>query len=294
MAPNLKPFVFFGTPNVAKDTLEILRAQGIIPALIITNPDAPQGRGNIMTPSPVKVWAKENNIPVMDPVKITEEVTEEIKDKGFEYGICVAYGKILPESLLNAFPKGIINVHYSLLPKYRGASPVEAALRAGESTLGVSVQKMKFKLDTGDILAAEEMPVGDNETIKDVRPKLIGLGARLLSEILPAFEAGIAEATSQDDASATYCGKYTKADGLLSPETTAKELWNTYRAYADNIGTHMFFSRGEKEIRVSIISAHKDEKMGFVIDTVKPEGKSEMPYADFLRSGAVPIAKSEK
>lgn len=288
---NSLPFVFFGSPTVASETLEILAAGGIVPRAVVTNPDAPAGRGSVVTPTPVKVWAMARGIPVLSPQKITPDVVAEIANLGCAYGICVAYGKILSESLIDAFPKGILNVHYSLLPLYRGASPMEAALRAGDSVTGVTIQQMATALDTGDILAQKTIEIAADDTAQTLRPKLIASGARLLIETLPAFEAGTVSPTPQDDSAATYCHKFSKADGLLSLFDSADELWNTYRAYNDTIGTYTFFTRGEKKIRVGITSAHREADGAFVPDTVTPEGKREMLYADFLRSGAKPVAK---
>src|SRR3989344_2259297 len=125
------PFVFFGTPKVAADTLTTLIERGFVPDLVVTSPDAPQGRGLILTSSPTKTLALAHNIQVLTPLTLDAETMEEIRACGCEYAICVAYGKIFPEALINAFPKGVLNVHSSLLPKYRGATPLETAFLAG-------------------------------------------------------------------------------------------------------------------------------------------------------------------
>ena len=149
MLNNKLNFAFFGTPDVARDTLEILKWYGYLPSLIVTSPDKPQGRKLLMTPTPAKVWAKENNIPYIQPEKIA---IEDIKDS-FDLFIVVAYGKILPEEIIKIPRLGSINIHYSLLPKYRGASPVESAILNGDKITGVTIQQMEYKMDSGPILA---------------------------------------------------------------------------------------------------------------------------------------------
>src|SRR3989344_3479135 len=129
-------FVFWGTPDVASETLEILKQAGFLPALIITSLDKPQGRKMFVTPPPVKVWAQENNIPYIQPEKLDKEFTFKLSTFNFQLAVVVAYGKIMPEKIINLPAFGSINVHYSLLPKYRGASPVETAILNGERETG--------------------------------------------------------------------------------------------------------------------------------------------------------------
>lgn len=276
------PFVYFGTPYVSSDTLEILRLRGITPALIVTSPDAPQGRGMKLTPSPTKQWAEENDIPVIAPEELDEDAIKEIQAVGAEYGIAVAFGKILPRELISSFPKGVLNIHYSLLPKYRGASPVEGALLAGETMTGVTIQKMVYELDEGDVLAAKEVEIGPTETTRELRARLILEGANLLADMLPSFENDELEAVPQDHAQATYSGKISKEDGLLDLNGDAKENWNKYRAYAESPGTYFFVERNGKKMRVKIKSA-TFENGTFMPLRIVPEGKKETNYEDFSR-----------
>jgi methionyl-tRNA formyltransferase len=282
-------FVFFGTPYVASDTLEILKARGYVPTLVVTSPDRPRGRGLKLTPSETKVWALENDVPVITPEKITDEVIGEIRAAagGARFAIVAAYGKILPSKLIDSFPLGILNIHYSLLPKYRGASPVESALLAGDSVTGVAIQQMVPELDAGDILALEEVPIGETETTRELRPRLVTIGANLLADILPAFIAGEITPQPQDATLATKCKKISKEDGLLDLSDDPKKNWNKYRAYAESPGTYFFAHRGEKKIRVKIASAsfHRGlTSMAFVVERVIPEGKSEQPFAEFSKT----------
>ena len=192
------------------------------------------------------------------------------------YAVCVAYGKIFPEELIATFPRGVLNVHYSLLPKYRGATPLETALLAGERETGVTVQKMASELDAGDILAQEATEIAPNETARELRPRLISMGAKLLADTLPAYLQGNSTPVAQDASRATRAYKIKKGDGLISLDAPENENWKKYRAYADSIGTY-FFENGK---RIKITSASfKNGK--FIIERVIPEGKREMAYSSF-------------
>ena len=277
----MSKFCFFGTPGVAAETLSALLAAGFTPALVVTNPDAPRGRGLVLTPSPVKALALERGIPVSTPDALDEAAQKEIATYGCDYAVVVAYGKIFPEGLINAFPKGVLNVHYSLLPKYRGATPMEAALLNGDTETGVTIQKMVRALDAGDILALEATPIAPNETARELRPRLLRLGAELLVETLPKFERGEIVPRVQDSARATRARKFKKEDGCLDLADDARENWNKYRAYADTIGTHFFTASGP---RVKIKSAECAEGT-FRVLSVVPEGKSEISLQEFEAHG---------
>jgi len=278
MNQNHKSFVFFGTPTVARDTLAALLAHGYTPALVVTAPDAPRGRGLALTPSPTRVLAEAHGIPVLTPHTLNADVVAALRAASCEYALVVAYGKILPEALIALFPRGMLNVHYSLLPAYRGAAPLEAALRAGERETGVTIQKVVRELDAGDIIAQEAVAIGPDETARELRPRLIALGADLLIRTLPAYLAGTLEPRAQDPAHVSYAPKFKKEDGLISLNAPAQENWYTYCAYADTIGT--YFMHQNK--RIKIVAAHYKNGT-FAIERVIPEGKREMAYADFVR-----------
>ncbi len=270
-------FVYFGTPTVASETLAYLLSHGFVPKLVVTSPDAPRGRGLVLTPSPVKTLALEHNIPYITPEKLDEATIAEIVSHDCEVGICVAYGKIFPEALINSFPKGVLNVHYSLLPRHRGATPLEAALLAGDQETGVTLQKMVKALDAGDIIAQERTPIGEKETARELRPRLIRLGAELLVEALPRYLDGSITPLPQDPTQATHAGKLKKEDGLVDLSSDAEENWQKYRAYADTIGTYML--RDGK--RIKIVTA--DLKGGsFTLERVVPEGKTETDFSALI------------
>ena len=275
-------FVYFGTPYVAKDTLATLVSRGFVPSLVVSSPDAPQGRGMVLTPSPTKEWATTHNIPVITPDKLTAEIVEEIKSYSPSFGIAVAYGKILPKKLLDAFPLGVLNVHYSLLPKYRGASPVEAALLNNERVTGVSIQKMVPELDAGDVYVSEEVSIDSSETTRELRPRLIQVGAELLVSMLPSFVNGSLTPTPQDHTEATHAGKINKSEGELSLSDDGEKNWNKYRAYAESPGTYFFLEKDGKRMRVKIKTATFQNGV-FMPERVVPEGKKEMNYADLVR-----------
>jgi len=277
-----KPFAYFGTPYVARDTLAVLVERGFTPSVVVTSPDSPRGRGLVLTPTETKAWALERGIPVLAPEKLDQSAIEAIKAYGCEYAVVVAYGKILPAALIDAFPLGILNIHYSLLPKYRGASPVEAALLNGDATTSVSIQRMVPELDAGDVLVQEETAIGETETIRELRPRLVTLGANLLADMLPRFEKGDMEGVAQDASLATFAKKIRKEEGELSIPGDDLLNWRKYRAYAEGPGTYFFYERNGARIRVKIVTARfKDGR--FIPDRVIPEGKKEMAFADFIR-----------
>lgn len=283
-----KPFIFFGTPYVARDTLAHLVAEGYVPSVVVTSPDAPKGRGMVLTPCETKAWALAHNLPVLTPEKIDDAFIDSLKEYGASYAIVVAYGKILPQTLIDAFPLGILNIHYSLLPKYRGASPVEGALLAGETETGVSIQQMVYALDAGDVLATKTVSIEPNETTRELRPHLVTLGAELLTELLPTFEAGEVVATPQDSALATLTKKIRKDMGELSLSGDAAENWNRYRAYAESPGTYFFMQKDDARIRVKVVSAQFENGV-FAPMRVIPEGKNETDYTGLVSSGWTPV-----
>lgn len=266
-------FIFFGTPDVASKTLEILKENGYLPSLIITATDKPQGRKMILTPPPVKIWAEENKIPYLQPKKIDEDFLNKLKEKNSDLFVVVAYGKILPENLIKMPKLGTINIHYSLLPKYRGASPVEATLLAGDEETGVSIQQMEFALDSGPILALEKIKIDINDTKNILRDKLINIGGNLLCKILPDIINKKIKGQVQNENEATFCKKIKKEHGEINPEGNAKENWNKYRAYFGWPG--IFFFKDGKRIK---ITKAKYENNLFIIEKVIPEGKKETNY----------------
>lgn len=267
-------FVFFGTPYVASKTLEILKESGYLPSLIITSPDKPKGRKLILTPSSVKTWAIENDIPYLAPEKIDLEFIEKLKETTWDIFIVVAYGKILPENLINIPKKGSINIHYSLLPKWRGASPVESSILNGDSVTGVTIQEIAKRMDTGDILIQEEITIGKDEKTEELKERLIELGGNLLVKNISKILSGEIKKITQDENLASYCKKIKKEDGeVFLEKETGKDLYNKFRAY--HVWPRIFFFKGDKRI---IITEAKLENEEFKIEKVLPEGKKEVSF----------------
>lgn len=263
-------FIFFGTPTVASKTLSILKEKGYIPKLIITSPDKPSGRGLEMHETSVSLWAKENNIQCLKPEKLTPEFIYNLKPETYDLSIVVAYGKIIPEILINKPELGTINIHYSLLPKYRGASPLEACLLSGDEETGVSIQQMEYKLDSGGILREEKIEIGINDTKEELREILINLGANVLCDVLPQIVNKEIIPKPQDESLATFCKKIQKEDGEIDINVNGEENWNKYRAFYGWPGS-FFFQNGK---RIKITEAIY-ENGSFIIKKVIREGKKE-------------------
>ncbi len=266
--------IFFGTPEISAHVLQSLLNAGYDIVAAVTNPDAPVGRHHVMTPSPVKVLAEKNNIPVLQPEKLDTDFLEKLKANGqrLTAGLVVAYGKIIPHTIIDSFPLGMLNIHYSLLPKYRGASPVENAILSGDATTGVTIQKLVFKLDAGPIISVREFPIDDQITSPELKTKLTEIGAELLIETLPKYLAGEITPIEQNESDATHCKKISKSDGEIQLSDSDESKWLKYRAYFGWPGIFYFDSEGKRN-KITL-ATFENEK--FVIKKVIPEGKSEM------------------
>lgn len=219
-----------GTPQAAVPSLEKLLANGHEVAAVYTQPDRPSGRGNKVVFSPVKQFAIAHDIPVLQPTKIrTPEAFDEFKAFAADVAVVVAYGRILPASFLNAFPYGAINVHFSLLPKYRGAAPVNWAIVNGESVTGVTTMKMDVGLDTGDILLQRETEIGADENAIELMDRLSHVGALLLSETLSQLND--IKPRRQDHSAATLAPIMTKEDGKFNWSMRADEIARRVRGF---------------------------------------------------------------
>lgn len=272
---------FFGTPYVAADTLEALYDAGYVPVVVVTNPDSKQGRGQTLQPCVTKTWAQEHTIPVLSPETLDAEAIKQLKAYDCDYAIVVAYGKILPQSFIDIFPKGILNVHYSLLPKYRGASPVESALLHGETETGVTIQKLVLAMDAGDIFAQEKVAIESEETAPLLKERLIAIGSQVLIELLPKLEAGTVTPTPQKHEEATFAKKITKVEREINLTSDAQKNWNKYRAYAEAPSTYFFVEKNGVKVRVKIVTA-EFVNGAFTPLRVIPEGKNAMDFTQFM------------
>jgi methionyl-tRNA formyltransferase len=267
-------YAFWGTPEVASITLQHLIDAGVIPNVVITNPDRPAGRGLALTPSPVKILAEKYNIPVLTPEKVDTEFTSLLSTYHIMLNIVVAYGNILPKDIINMPEHGTLNIHYSLLPKYRGAAPLEGALLSGDKVTGVTIQKMVYKLDAGDIIAIKEIDISEDIEKEALRKILIDEGAQLLINTLPDYIDDKIKPIPQDESNATHIGKIKKEDGLIDINADGITNYNKYRAFSGWPGIYYF---DENNKRVKITKAHLD-KGRFVIERIIPEGKNERDY----------------
>lgn len=276
------PFIFFGTPELSTYTLTALEKEGLVPNVIITAPDSPQGRGLVLTPSPVKLWALERNIPVYTPEKIrnNEEVHQLCKQ--YEFAILAAYGKIIPQSLLDCFPKGILNVHPSLLPLYRGPSPLEYQILQDEKEFGVTIIKLDSECDHGPIIAQREISFTETPSKEELGQKGFAEGGKLIAQYIGPYLSGVLPTFEQNHALATYTKKIEKKDGEILPNDTEQQKYLKYLAYKPWPGTFFFIDYNGKKIRLKITQAKFEENI-FVIEKVIPEGKKEMFYSDLLR-----------
>ncbi len=222
--------VFMGTPKAAVPALERILQDGHETVAVYTQPDRPSGRGNKISFSPVKEFAVQHNLQIFQPTKIkTAEAFELFASHKADVLVVVAYGRILPLSLLEAFPKGAVNVHFSLLPKYRGAAPVNWAIANGEQKTGVTTMKMDVGLDTGDILRVSETAIGNEENAIELMDRLSVIGAELLSETLDKID--ILTPLPQNHDAASFAPIMKKEDGAINWNLTAREIANRVRGF---------------------------------------------------------------
>ncbi len=216
--------VFFGTPEFAVPTLKSLIHSGEDIALVVSQPDKPKGRGRQVMPTPVKEVALKNHIPVLQPNKLSE-IQGTLHEIGPEFLVVVAYGKILPKDILEVPKRGAINVHASLLPRYRGAAPIQWALLNGDSVTGVTTMLMDEGLDTGDILLKEETPISDSDNAQSLSERLSLIGAELLLKTLQAMRNGTLKPVPQSG-EATYAPPIRPEQGRIDWHRPAKEIEN--------------------------------------------------------------------
>jgi methionyl-tRNA formyltransferase len=222
--------VFFGTPAFAVPTLDALLSSPHTVAAVVTQPDRPRGRGKKISASPVKELATGAGVTVLQPESVkTPEFAAELAGLNADIAVVAAYGQILTQRLLDTPRLGIINVHASLLPAYRGAAPVQRAIINGDDETGVTIMRMVKALDAGPMIAVEHLPIGAEQTSDELERALADAGARLLVRTLDDLTAGRANETSQDDAVATYAPKITKADSQLDWRWPAIRIHNLIR-----------------------------------------------------------------
>ena len=292
--------IFMGTPDFAVGTLRSLAEAGHEITLVVSQPDKPKGRGHAMVPTPVKVVAEELGIPVFQPVKIRE--AKDVLEKT-EADVCVvaAFGQIIPASILHMKKYGCINVHASLLPKYRGAAPIQWAVINGEKVSGVTTMRMDEGLDTGDMILKEEVTLAPDETGGSLFDRLAEVGAKLAVQTLQALEDGTAEFTPQDHEKATQVGMIKKSFGEMDFTKSAVELERLIRGLNPWPGTYTEYQGktlkiwgatvedgGDPSKAGTIVNVKKHSfgiqtKDGILVPTeIQLEGKKRMTAEAFL------------
>ena len=300
--------LFMGSDPIALPLLETLLSHPDIDlCAVLTQPDRPSGRGKKLRPNAIKAWAIEHNIETRDPEKPADAEIDWLQGRGIQLSLVMAYGHILRKALLDAPPLGSWNFHASLLPKHRGASPVESAILAGDPETGVSLMQIVPKMDAGPVLDVETVPISPEDTSPSLREKLAQACQPLISRNIPVLTGGSPNPIPQDDSSATYCTKISKAKGHLDFQLPAAQLERQSRAYFPWPGA--YFDFGETRIKAAqaeVIPSHEAtpglvlaaDKSGLTISTTKdairllqlqrPGGKM-MPAEAFFRGFEVPV-----
>lgn len=260
--------VFFGTEDFSLTALTGLIEAGYTIAAVITKPDSKKGRGQKIIPPQVKVLAMRHNIPVWQPNNLTD-IIEDIRALGHPTGVLVSYGKIIPQAIIDLFTPGIINVHPSLLPKYRGPSPIESAIKNGDLTTGVSIMQLAARMDAGPVYAARRHPLHGTETRPELYHALAAIGTNLLLETLPSIIDGSLRPTAQDEKKASYCQLLQKADANLDlSKMTATDAEHTVRA-------HIGFPKSKLMIGdqpIIVTKAHISDQQKTPLDNICQDG----------------------
>ncbi|MDP2629797.1 MAG: methionyl-tRNA formyltransferase [Candidatus Uhrbacteria bacterium] len=229
--------VFFGTDEFAAIVLERLIAEHAGVCAIVSTPDKPAGRNKTLRMSAVTVSAKKYGLPILQPETFDEHVREAIRTYNADVGLLTVYGKILPQTVLELFPKGIVNIHPSLLPLYRGVSPIKTALLNGDRETGITIIVLDDKMDHGPILAQSKTDILPDEKLPNLRNRLALMGATVVRDMLPKYVAGNMLPVPQDHARATYTKLLTKEDGRIQWSKSRQEIYNQFRALYDWPGT---------------------------------------------------------
>lgn len=299
-----RKIIFFGTEDFSLTSLKQLVENGFQISAVVTKPDQPKGRGHKLTAPAVKTYALEHSIPVWQPQKL-KEISAQIEQLAPVAGVLVSYGKIIPQTTIDLFTPGIINLHPSLLPKYRGPTPIESAIINGDAQTGVSIMQLSKAMDAGPVYDQTLIDLDGSETQTSLYQTLGQLGAKRLVEILPNILSGELQPQPQDDAKATYCQLLSKADSRLDPtKLTARQAEQKVRA-------HLEFPKTKYQIGENIVTvteSHVAEQVNSPLDIacqtgylaidqlVAPSGKT-MSAEDFRRgycawAGSLPTIES--
>ena len=303
---------FFGTPQFAIPSLDALLASRHTVCGVVTQPDRPRGRGQHVTEGPVKALAVNRQLPLVQPQTLKDPAVEAtLRAWAPDLGVVVAYGQLVPDALLTLPRLGLINVHPSLLPKYRGAAPVHRAVLAGETSTGVSIMRVGPKLDAGAVFATAARDIGPNETSDAIETDLSRTGARLLVEVVDRLADGTATETPQDEALATYARKLTKAEGVLDWTQPARALhdrvrglhpWPHASTHLDGTRLIVLASQPVAETHAAppgtIVRADRDslyvaagDHTTLALLDVQPEGRRPMAIREFMAGHAARVGQ---
>lgn len=293
---NNNHLIFFGTHDFARTILESLIDTGYTIDLVVTQPDRPVGRKQEMQKPATKVLAEKHSIVVVQPESLKNY---QLPITSCDFAVCAQYGAIIPQAVLDMFPKGIINVHTSLLPKYRGASPIQSALLNGDTQTGVTIMKMDKGMDTGAILSQSSIEIFPDETYPQLSVRMAELGATLLNTTLPLYLNGGIAPEEQDSSLATICKMISREDGKIDWSKSTQEIYNMYRAYTPWPGIWTMW--GDKRLKLSSIKPSElknspgkaivDGSRLFIgtgdfsveIEQIQLEGKPVMNAEEFVR-----------
>lgn len=293
--------VFMGTPDFAVPALEALYKSKHNIAGVFSQPDKPVGRKQVLTPPPVKAFAVQNGLSVYQPDSLKNDDSYELIQKlNPDIIIVAAYGKILPKNILDFPEYGCVNIHASLLPKYRGAAPIQWAVINGDKKTGITIMKMAEGLDTGDMILVDKTEIGENETSAELFDRLAEQGAVSLLKALDMLENGSVEFTSQDDALSTYAVKITKALSPIDWSKSASEVHNLVRGLQTWPCASTIIDGKEFKIHKTVLSLKTGNKPGEIVDNkgvltvccgdgccvdvleIQPQGKKKMDIKSFF------------
>ncbi len=294
-------YIFFGTPGFCESVLNTLKAAGRPPQAVVCQPDRPRGRGRRLEPPPVKQWAQQCSVEVMQPDRCKDAgFLDHVRELKPDLGLVFAFGQLLPKALLDIPTKGFINIHPSLLPRYRGAAPIQWTLINGDAETGVTILKVTPRLDDGDMLLQEPVKVDPLESAVELGERLALLGAGLAARALDLLEKGRAEFTPQDESQVVWAPALTKEDGLLDWTQPTLSLHNRIRGVQPWPGASTLLHGRTLKIHRALPAEVRRANAGEVVKAegedllvgtgdgllrlieVQLEGKKRMPVKDFL------------
>lgn len=284
-------YIFLGTPEFAAIILEKLIAADLSPALVICNPDRPAGRKHLLTPPPAKIIAEKYSLPFYQPEKLSAEKLKE-KIIGAEFAVVAAYGKIISQKSLDLFSKGVIGVHPSLLPKYRGATPLQSVLLKGEKNTGISLFMIDKEVDHGPVLAKDKLPINPEDNYETLMRRAALVGADLLIKVLSDFEAGKIKPKKQNHKIATFTEKFETSDAFVpfddlvvavqKDKIKAKIIERKIRAFYPEPGVFTMKEIAGQPRRIKILKAKLNPKKNLEIKEIQWEGRKSQSQIDIF------------